>query len=59
MNRERRKVIENYISQVESVADEAGKLRLRVDRTYGEILWREIQTYRDLISIWRKRLQRQ
>lgn len=56
MTEEQRKVMENYVAELQAVADKAEQLQLRVDASYGDILEKEIATYRELLSIWRKKL---
>lgn len=57
MTDEQRKVMENYVAELEAVAHKAEQLQPRVDSGYGEILQKEIDTYRELIAIWRERLK--
>lgn len=56
MTAEQRKVMEGYIAEIDSIAKSAEELQSHVGGTYGEILEKEIEGYRELISIWRKRL---
>jgi hypothetical protein len=54
---DQRKKLENYIAQIEEVADRADKLKSHVDAEYRKLLDNEVQGYRDLIKIWRTRLK--
>lgn len=56
MTDEQRKIMENYVAELQAVADNAEQLQLRVDASYGDILEKEVATYRELISIWRRKL---
>ena len=56
MTAEQRKVMEGYIAQITSIAKKAEELQSHVGDTYGDILQKEVEAYRELISIWRKRL---
>ena len=56
MTPEQRKVMEGYIAQIQSIAKRAEELQSHVGESYGEILQKEVEGYRELISIWRQRL---
>lgn len=57
MNEAQKKVLQGYISQIEKIANKAEKLQSKVDDDYKTILKVEIDGYRQLIEIWRKRLE--
>ena len=57
MTNEQREVLEHYIAQIEEVANRAQKLKAHVDLAYRKLLDKEVEGYRDLITIWRKRLK--
>ena len=57
MTSEQHEKLENYIAQIEQVADRAEKLKPHVDAAYRKLLDKEVKGYRDLIVIWRKRLK--
>jgi len=57
MTSEQREKLENYITQIEEIADRAEALKTHVDAAYRKLLVKEIKGYRDLIAIWRKRLK--
>jgi hypothetical protein len=57
MNEAQRKVLYGYISQLQKVADKAEKLQSKVDDEYRAILKTEVEGYRQLIEIWRKRIE--
>lgn len=48
--------MERYLVELDSIAKRAEELQLHVGGSYGSILQKEIDGYRELISIWRKRL---
>jgi hypothetical protein len=56
MNEAQKKILNGYISQIERVADKAERLQSKVDDDYKAILKTEIEGYRQLIEIWRKRI---
>ena len=56
MNEAQRSRIEHYLSELAAVAQKAEELQGHVDEAYKELLQAEIQTYRELIAMWRKRI---
>jgi hypothetical protein len=57
MNEAQKKVLHGYISQLQKIADKAEKLQSKVDDDYRAILKTEVEGYRQLIEIWRKRIE--
>jgi hypothetical protein len=56
MTAEQRKVMESHIAQIHSIANRAEELQSHVGDSYSDIMQKEIEGYRELIAIWRKRL---
>ena len=57
MKEAQKKVLNGYISQIEKIADKAEKLQSKVDDDYKALLRTEVEGYRQLIEIWRKRIE--
>ena len=54
-----RKNLREYMAKIEKVADEAERLHDSLeDESYRSHLKAEVQGYRDLIALWRERLER-
>jgi hypothetical protein len=57
MKEAQKKVLNGYISQIQKIADKAEKLQSKVDDDYKALLMTEVEGYRQLIEIWRKRIE--
>lgn len=57
MNEAQKKVLNGYIFQIQKIADKAEKLQSKVDDDYKALLRTEVEGYRQLIEIWRKRIE--
>ncbi len=56
MNDFQRQTLESYLDRIEAVAKHAEDLQERVDEPYRLLLQAEVENYRSMLDIWRKRL---